>query len=399
MAPPASKELPVTGKKPGRNAFVRTKVSPLERVISLVIVCLLAAIGVAIAINGRHFDPHIYSLRPDALKSTEAAVEGKSGTLRSEASGKPAGPAQAKVAAAKPSTGEAPAAEGDAGYEAEGGAPSKPVAKGGPMEIALPGIKPMGDTEFYSADNLFEKIDGRAPAYLGFNFQQLRSRSFAIVGAEGSYVDVYEYRMDTPMNAFGIFALERDPQGKPIGFAPDGYSGEMGFFYRQGACYVQIIASDQNPKTMEVAKAIAENRAKALPADDKGLDARRRLPADGMIPESVTFVQENAQGQEFLKNVFQAVYKFEDAKLPFFLMVATPEAAAGAFKSYQDFIARFGKATALPDVDGAHIFQAESFGKCKVIYQREGEIGGVYDAADPEIARKFVEQYLQGKIR
>lgn len=387
---PVSNTPPAGSKKTGRSAFVRTKVSALERAISVGIVCLLAAIGVVIAIKGRHFDPNLYSLRSDALKSTEAAVEGKSGTLRSQNAPAKTAPAESE---------QMPASEGEPGYESEASAPSKAATKGEPMEIALPEIKPMGETEFYSPDNLFEKIDGRAPAYLGFNFQQLRSRSFSIDGAEGSYVDIYEYRMDSPMNAFGIFALERDPSGKPLDFAPDGYSGEMGFFFRQGATYVQVIASDQKPKTMQLAKAIAENRAKALPADDAGLDARRRLPAEGLIQESVAFVQENAQGQEFFKNVFQAAYNFEDAKLPFFLMVATPEVAAGAFKSYQDFIARFGKITTLPDLNGAHIFQAESFGKCKVVFQRDGEIGGVYDSTEPEKARRFVEKYLQGKMK
>ena len=49
--------------------------------------------------------------------------------------------------------------------------------------------------------------------------------------------------------------LERDPNGKPLSFAKDGYSGEMGFYFRQGNVYVQIIASDQNPKTIEAAQA------------------------------------------------------------------------------------------------------------------------------------------------
>ena len=123
----------------------------------------------------------------------------------------------------------------------------------------------MGDTEFYNADNLFEKIDGRAPAYLNFNVQGLRCRSFSVIGTAGSFVDVYEYRFDTPVNAFGMFSLERDPKGEPLAFAPDGYASGMGFFFRQGPRYVQVMASDQNPKTLELAKAIAEDRAKNLP--------------------------------------------------------------------------------------------------------------------------------------
>jgi hypothetical protein len=257
----------------------------------------------------------------------------------------------------------------------------------------------MSDTEFYNPDNLFEKIDGRAPAYQGFNVQQLRCRSFNVVAVAGSYVDVYEYRFDSPVDAFGMFALERDPKGAPLDFAPDGYSGEMGYFFRQGAVYVQVIASDVKPETLALTKAVAQNRAKELPADDRGLAGRHRLPAAGMIADSVAFVSENAQGQAAFKDVFQARYKFNDAELPFFIMVATPADAAKAWQSFQDFCARFGKVEALPDVNGGKIFSAQVFGKWKVVYLRDGELGGVFDAADVGPARDFIGQYLNGKLK
>ncbi len=390
-------------RKGGRNAFVRTKVPAIERVISFGIVALLAAMGAAIWWKGQHFNPDLYSLRTDALNSTRNAVEGKAGTLRQQGRAQPGEEGATRPAAvAKPTAEKSAAGEGEPmeGY-AEGG--SAPAAKGDakrePLEINLPGTKPMGDTEFYNSDNLFEKIDGRAPAYQGFNVQELRSRSFALDGADGSFVDVYEFRMDTPVNAFGIFALERDPKGRPLDFAADGYSGEMGYFFRQGAIYVQIIASDQNPKTIELAGAIARNRAKELPADDSGLAGRRKLPSAGLIADTVAYVQENAQGQSAFKDVFQAKYDFDGAKLPFFVMATKPDDAAKAWKSFMDFCARFGKAELLPDVAGGKIFSAQLFGKWKVVYQREGEVGGVFDAEDAAKARAFVEKYLQGEIK
>ena len=387
VAPAAAK--PPTGT---RKTFRRTKVSTVERVVSLITVVLLVVIGVAIWFKGKHYNPDRFALNPDALKSTAAAVEGKSGTAR----GADVSPGETKTAVKTQAVGE-----GEATVEpAEGAAAPAPAAKGGPLEIKLDGLKPMSDTEFYNADNLFEKIDGRAPAYLNFNFQKLRCRSFSITGTSGSFVDVYEYHFDTPVNAFGMFALERDPKGGPLAFAPDGYASGMGFFFRQGPRYIQVMASDQNAKTLGLAKAIAEDRAKNLPDDDTGLDARRRLPVTGLDPASVQFVQENAQGQVFLKNVFQANYDFAGKKLPFFLMVATPADAAAAWKSYLDFAGQFGsKVTALPDVNGAKVFAAQNFGSFKVIYQRDGEIGGVVDADDGDQARQFVEKYLEGQIK
>jgi hypothetical protein len=390
-------------KTPARNrkAFVRTQIPFVERAASVLIVVLLASVGTAIWLKGKRFDPGVYSLRTDALKSTVSNPEGKAATLRADTDVgnelTSANPAAVAAASTKSST-----VESGYGGEESGGAASsapRPAVKGEPLEISLAGLKPMSATEFYSPENLFEKIDGRAPAYLGFNFRQLRCCSFEVTGSGGSFVDVFEYYMDSPANAFGIFSLERDPKGKPLDYAPDGYSGEMGFFFRQGACYVQIIASDQKPKTIELAQALARDRAKNLPADNTGLDARRRLPNSGLIPETVSFVQENAQGQEFLKDVFQANYQFEGVKLPFFVMVATPDAAAAAWKAYKAFAEKYGKINLLPEMNGAQVFQVETFGSWKVIYQRQGELGGVFDAADAEKSRQFVEKYLAGQIQ
>jgi len=376
-----------------RRQFVRINIPLAERVASVVIVVLLAGIGIAIAMKGKHFDPNLFTVRTDSLKSTAAAVEGKAGTAPSTSEPKNAGE---KSVAEKPTAAVDASAEGGMEHSSD---TSKPAAKGEPMEIALDGLKPMSPTEFYNADNLFEKIDGRAPAYQGFNVQQLRCRSFNVVAAAGSYVDVYEYRFDSPVDAFGMFALERDPKGRPLDFAPDGYSGEMGYFYRQGAVYVQIIASDLKPETLALTKAVAQNRAKELPADDRGLAGRRKLPAAGMIADTVAFVPENAQGQAAFKDVFQAKYNFDGAELPYFIMITAPDDAAKAWKSFQDFCARFGKVESLPDVNGGKIFSAQVFGKWKVVYQRDGELGGVFDAADAAKAQAFVEKYLRGEIK
>ncbi len=394
-----------------RKQFVRTDIPLAENIASVVLLVLLVGIGIAIAIKGRHFDPDIFNVRPGSLNGTASEVVGKSQTVRAEPS-TGTSPETPAPTATPPSSGTpgttgatapvaetpAPSAEGAGAAEGSGAAP-QPAVKGQPMEIALDGIKPMSDTEFYTSDNLFEKIDGRAPAYQDFHVVQLRCRSFSLVAAPGSFVDVYEYRFDSPVDAFGMFALERDPKGQPLDFAPDGYSGELGYYFRQGAVYVQVNASDEKPETLALAKAIAQNRAKVLPADDSGLAGRRKLPAAGMIATSVAFVSENQQGQAAFKDVFQAKYNFDGAELPFFIMVATPDDAAKAWKSFQDFCGRFGKAQPLPDVNGGKIFSAQVFGKWKVVYQRGGEVGGVFDATDADKARAFVEKYLRGEIK
>ena len=392
------------GKKPGppsRKDFVRTKISLGENIASGIILVLLVGIGVGIAIEGRNFDPNLYMVRSGSLDATAAPVVGKSQTIRAATDTVPATSPDKAVPAEKPTVASGPAEnpENDGSGEDSGAAPP-PAATGQPMDITLAGITPMSATEFYSSDTLYEKIDGRAPAYQNFNVQQLRCRTFSVLAAQGSYVDVYEYRFDTPLDAFGMFASERDPKGKPLDFAADGYSGELGYFFRRGPVYVQIIASDEKPETQAVSTALAQNRATTLPADDTGLASRQELPVTGMIPNSIGFIPADAQGQNSLKNVFQAKYNFNGTEFPFFIMnAASPDEAAKAWASFQKFCGSFGKTEPLPNLNGGKLFRAQIFGKWKIVYLRNNELGGVFDATDPDKARAFVEQYLQGKLK
>lgn len=398
-----------------RKDFVRTKISLGENITSVVLLLLIVAIGIGIAIEGAHYNPDLYMVRSGSLDATAAPVIGKSQTIVAATTAPSATPSatptpDTTASASKPSTDTAMAsapsdspaegANGDStGGSATPAATPAPALKTEPLEIDLAGIKPMSDTEFYTADTLYEKIDGRSPAYQAYNVQQLRCRTFSVLAASGSYVDVDEYRFDTPLDAFGMFASERDPQGKPVDFARDGYSSGMGYFFRQGPVYVQIIASDQKPETLAMATAIAQNRAKTLPVDDTGVAARRELPATGLVADSVSFVLENAQGQSSLKNVFQAKYNFNGTEFSFFIMVTPDDSAATAWNSFQKFCGTFGKVELLPDVNGGKIFRSQLFGKWKVVYLRNKELGGVFDATDGDKALAFVEQYLQGKIK
>ena len=134
-----------------------------------------------------------------------------------------------------------------------------------------------------------------------------------------------------------------------------------------------MIASDQKPATVALAKALAQDRAKTIPVDDSRPGWPPQVARRWADRRQLSFVPENAQGQAALKDVFQARYKFNGAELPFFVMVATPDEAAKAWKSFQDFCARFGKTENLPDVNGGKMFRAQLFGKWKVVYQREGK--------------------------
>ena len=169
----------------GRKQFVRTRVPAAESIASADHPA--AARGHwrwRLFTRAKVFDPNLYAVRTDSLKSTAAPV---SGQVRH----RPCGTRQAGCGADGRTQQPQPAAESTRPPPAkmrEGWrvkvAPRRRAQTGAKKRtagnFAAWHASPCRDTEFYNADNLFEKIDGRAPAYQNYNVQQLRCRSFAV---------------------------------------------------------------------------------------------------------------------------------------------------------------------------------------------------------------------------
>lgn len=354
--------------------FKRIDVSVTEKAIGAVIIVLLAGVALGVVQKGRNYDLKRYTGDVAALESTREAVTGKAATLRGE-----------QDLRENETTG------------APDGAPDG--ASADEIVVIAPGVSPMGPTEHYDRDTLFEKINGRAPAYFEFNFEALGARSFTLENPPGAFIDVFLYRMDTPLNAFGIFSFERGEAGASLDFAADGYRSEMGYFFRSGPTYAQVIASSPEAAVMDVAEVVARKIGATLPEDDSGMEARALLPPEGLMPASIAYINANAYGQQVLSNIFEARYAVDDAEVTYFAQ-ANPDAgtARGNWESLLGFYDKYGTVTDTFEAVGADVFVAENFGQWSVIYVRDEALAGVVNAPSEAVAVGFVKARLGIKL-
>ena len=355
-----------------RFKYLRKRVPKGERIASAVILCLLAAVALAIGVKGQHYDPSRFRLEAKALAAPQAANAS-------------APPNSKQTVTVTPTP--APA---------ESGAPAQAAA----AFLSSAGLEPLGQSEKYNRDTLYEKIDGKADAYLAFDFAELTCGSFNLKGRADAYVDTFSYDMGKPLNAFGIFATERDPAGKPLDFVADGYQSGVGFFLRRGRFYVQVLASAETPELIAAAQAIAKNAAESIPADDTGMDAFNLLPAAGQIAGSRRYTLRNAQGMAFLGNVYQADYDFEAKRVTFFIAPqADGAAAAAAYQAFCDAARQDGSLKGESEVGGAKLAEVQGWDTWNMMFARGDRLGGILNTDAPEAARKFIEQYLTGTGR
>jgi len=351
--------------------LVREEIPTFEKFVGLGVLLFLIAVASWVYFQRDQFAPETYALNPLSLDSTRAAVAGGRSTL----------------------AGESESPEGAPGnIEGAPGLNRRLPAFAGQFEA-------MGATEHYNPDTLYEKINGRAPAYLEFNFQELTTRSFSIDGLPGQYIDVFVFWMDTPLNAFGIFSLEREALAQLVDFAADGYRSEMGYFFRVGRAYVQIIASSTDDTVMESARTYASALAAELPKNISGLEARMRLPVTGQISGTLTYLQSNAYGHASLKNVFEAKYWYEGLSLTYFAKQAESVAEARViWDELSGFYGKYGEIKSRREIAGAEVLEADNFGQTTLIAIRKKVISGVINAEQVAPARSFLEAVLQDAL-
>ena len=139
-------------------------------------------------------------------------------------------------------------------------------ARSGPSPLlssAPDGWRPPDKVDTYGPEELYQKIDGRADAFLDHGCVGLTFGTYTAKDNPERTVDVYVFEMRTPDDAEAVYRLEQPPEADAISLGTAGYgAGSAVFFYEQ-AYYVQVL-----PAGSDAADAVAAREIAARVADE-----------------------------------------------------------------------------------------------------------------------------------
>jgi hypothetical protein len=170
------------------------------------------------------------------------------------------------------------------------------------LPLKSPGGWGRGAIESYGPETLFEKINGKADAYLVFDVAGLEFAGYARPEDPDSYVDVYLYDMAEPLNAFGIYRAQRSGTEKRLDAPDEGCAVGASAFARRGRYYLEVLASGAD--CAAEARALAAAVAAALPAPAAAVEDPPWFPREGL--RIVRYEPETSFG---LANAFVAIYE------------------------------------------------------------------------------------------
>ncbi len=213
------------------------------------------------------------------------------------------------------------------------------------LTFLLPyGFKTLSEIEVYTTENLYEKINGKAPLYIDAGFIKLSTQRFVSQADENLVMELYIFDMARTRNAFSVYSVQKRAE---VDILPDmqfAYKTSNAFYLAHGQYYIELVGfaeSDELFAAMaEVARKIPTNLAVH---DDTAIPEIEHLPKHNLVPGSVKLYLASAFGFEGLTDIFAAGYELNGETITAFLSKRSgPKDAEAVAESYRSFLIENG---------------------------------------------------------
>lgn len=168
------------------------------------------------------------------------------------------------------------------------------------------GWKATQQPEIYTADNLYEYINGDSESFLAFGFEKVFVHYYA-KGEKELVVELYD--MGDPLNAIGVFRSRHGITSCRKEFGVDSDVGENEIVFIKGKYYVKLYFFDAWEGSAEELRRIAGYVADRISGEENFPEEFSSFPREGLIPCSFAYFPSSYLNLENFDSVFEARYK------------------------------------------------------------------------------------------
>jgi hypothetical protein len=206
-----------------------------------------------------------------------------------------------------------------------------------------PDMVPFTLPESFDAQNLSDKINGKAELYLSAGFVRLNSQRFKDKKGSNLWIEAYIYDMGNGQNAFSVFSAQRREGATTLDLTPYAYRTSNALFLVHGSFYVEIIASEATDRAYNPMKLLAANFIRNTASQTVIIEEKNLFPAQGLVADSISLISADAFGFDRLNQIYTAEYELEQERLMAFLSRRQETRTAQDLASaYQKFLETFG---------------------------------------------------------
>ncbi len=132
--------------------------------------------------------------------------------------------------------------------------------------------------ETFNADNLYEKIDGRAESFLQYGVKGMAYAFYHPAGDPSNELQLYVFEMADSLKALGKYGSEKPEEFQLVAVGDQGYTTAGSLLFYAGRYYTQIVSTADDPKFAAFALDLAKRVAAKQKPGGAGRPRRRRPP-------------------------------------------------------------------------------------------------------------------------
>ena len=274
------------------------------------------------------------------------------------------------------------------------------IAQKPALESLVPdGFEKLSEIETYNSENLYEKINGKAPLYIGAGFAKLSTQRFVSRADESLVMELYIFDMAGARNAFSVYSVQKRAEVEALPDMEFAYKTSNAFYLIHGEYYIELVGFSESDALSEaMAEVAGKIRSSLAVQDNTGIPEIEHLPRNNLVPGSVKLYLTDAFGFEGFNDVFACRYKVSDEPITAFLSKRSdPQAAQAAAESYYNFLIENGAEakptanTTLKDI-GAKVL--DFYDTTEIIFAIGPFVGGIHEAEDQQAAEELAVGFV-----
>ena len=265
-----------------------------------------------------------------------------------------------------------------------------PVSAEESLIIIPPGQTPLTPPEIFDTATLSDKINGKAELYLSAGFERLHSQRLKDKAAGDVWMEAFVYDMQTPQNAFSVFSAQRRDDAQALDIAQYAYQTPNALFFVHGPFYVEVVASDISENIIQPMVAFAETFIANHPIETQTIGEKELFPEESLIQDSISLVSSDAFGYDRFDQIFTAIYELQGSELmAFYSRRNTPQEAEALASSYREFLISFGGKVVESDPGIKTAKAINILDTYEIVFSHGHYLAGVREAADQQMAQKL----------
>ncbi len=324
----------------------RQRAKSLESVISICLLAVLVLIGAGVLIKQRNFDM--------ALFGRDIAVDAQT-------------PVKAETSTSSEKSMLSPSASAS--------------------------LKALSEIETYTTENLYEKIDGKAPLYTDSGFEKLSTQRFVSEGDANAIAEVYLFDMGAIKNAFSVYSVQIRAEAE---FLPDltlTYKTTNAVYFVHGRYYAEMLGFVDSPALVNAMVEFARNIQTNLPAGGATqITELGFFPQENLLGGSAKLYLTSAFGFEGLTDTFIARYEIDGETVAAFLSKRSDAAEAQKIAdSYFKFLLENGGTVKQAGSTAVEGKVADFYGTTEIVFAKGVFVGGIHEAENQSAGEKLAE--------